>query len=172
MNEFNFSIAATVLGVLAFCASIVSLVLTGKLRRLKKIFGDDNQPDNLEEVITSITDALRKMKTDHNQLAELVNHQGQVLETAFQFSHVVRFDSGGSDGGNLSFAMALLDGHQSGLIITSLHGREHNRIYCKAVIEGTSQNQLSDEEQEALIGALTRNGESKIPKPKSKQAIK
>ncbi len=168
MNELNFTIAALVIAVLAFAASLVALVLTGKLRRLKKIFGADEQPDNLEEVITSITEALKKIKADHNQLVDLVSQQGETLQTAFQYSHVVRFDSGGSDGGNLSFAMALLDGQQSGLIITSLHGREHNRIYCKAIVDGASVNQLSEEEQEALIAALTRNSDAQDSKSKNK----
>ncbi len=172
MNSLNFSIAASVLALLALTASIVAVILTGKLRKLRKIFDAEHQPDNLEEVISSITDALKKIKTDHNQLAGRVDNQGQILETAFQYSNVVRFDSGGSDGGNLSFAMALLDGKQCGLIITSLHGREHNRIYCKAIIDGSSPNQLSEEEQEALIGALTRNSDAKNSKSKVKKAIK
>ena len=36
-----------------------------------------------------------------------------------------------------------------------MHGRDHNRIYCKAVTEGQPQQALNDEEQQALIEALT-----------------
>ena len=60
--------------------------------------------------------------------------------------------------------MALLNGQQTGMIITSLHGRENNRIYCKAIKEGQSVQPLNEEEQQALIEALT--GTQK-PKPKS-----
>lgn len=160
---------ALIIASVAVVLSLLALYFSGKLRKLRQIFGPDHQSDNLEEVITSITDKLKEFKTDHQALAEQVQQQGLKLETTFQYSSVIRFDSGGTDGGNLSFALALLDGHQSGMIVTSLHGREHNRIYCKAIVEGVSQTQLSEEEQEALIQALTRNGTNKLPKQKSRK---
>lgn len=169
MNQLNLELIALIVGALALVTSITALVFSGKLKRLRQMFDQEHQPDNLEEIITSITDALKKIKSDHNQLAEVVAKNGATLETAFQYSSVVRFDSGGSDGGNLSFALALLDSRQTGFIVTSLHGREHNRIYCKAIIEGASQAQLSEEEQEALIQALTRGSEDKIKKEKAKK---
>lgn len=158
-----------IISSVALISSLIALYYSSKLRKLRQIFSPDRQTDNLEEVITSITDKLKEFKSDHQSLAEKVEDQRLILETTFQYSSVVRFDSGGTDGGNLSFVFALLDGHQSGMIVTSLHGRERNRIYCKAVVEGVSQTQLSDEEQEALIQALTRNGTNKLPKQKSRK---
>lgn len=170
MNQLNLEIISLVVAVAALVVGGTALFFSGKLRHLRQMFDASHQPDNLEEIITSITDALKKIKSDHNQLSEVVEQQGATLQTAFQYSSVVRFDSGGSDGGNLSFALALLDGKQTGVIVTSLHGREHNRIYCKAVTEGAPQTQLSEEEQEALIQALTRGGTNKTRKPKSSES--
>ncbi|HMQ01968.1 MAG TPA: DUF4446 family protein [Candidatus Doudnabacteria bacterium] len=164
----NLEIISLVIAVLAFAGSIVALVFSNKLRQLRQLLGPEQQPDNLEEVLTSLTEKLKSLKTDHNQLVELVGKQGATLETAFQYSAVVRFDSGGSDGGNLSFALALLDGQQNGFIITSLHGREHNRIYCKPILNGASQVQLSEEEQEALITALTNRSSAHKTNNKTK----
>lgn len=160
---------ALIISGLAIIISLIALYYSSKLRRLRQVFSPESQSDNLEEVITSITEKLKEFKSDHQALAEQVTQQGLKLETTFQYSSVIRFDSGGTDGGNLSFALALLDGHQTGMIVTSLHGREHNRIYCKAIVEGVSQTQLSDEEQEALIQALTGNGTNKLPKQKTRK---
>ncbi len=161
MYGLNIEIISLVLALLALILGVISIVQSNKVRRFRQLFSEDEQPDNLEEIISSISEMLKKLKSDHADLAKIVESQGTTLQTAFQFSSVIRFDSGGSDGGNLSFAVALLDGHQTGLIITSLHGREHNRIYCKPIKEGVSTSQLSEEEQEALIEALTKSGTDK-----------
>ena len=162
ITSFGFVLLALILGVIA-------IVQSNKVRKFRQLFTRDQQPDNLEEVISSISVMLKKLKADHSNLAELVNNQGSTLQTAFQFSSVIRFDSGGSDGGNLSFSLAMLDGHQTGFIITSLHGREHNRIYCKPIKEGMSTAQLSEEEQEAIIQALTKTNSTKTEKPIKKK---
>lgn len=155
MSQTALANTAIITSILAIILSAVSLWFGRKSFHFSKIFGTKHQPDNLEEVIESITELLKKLRTDQTSSQEKISQLETTLETAFQYSSVVRFDSGGSDGGNLSFTMALLDGHQSGVIITSLHGREHNRIYCKAVLKGESVQQLSEEEREAFIGALT-----------------
>ncbi|HMR55643.1 MAG TPA: DUF4446 family protein [Candidatus Doudnabacteria bacterium] len=170
MNGLNLEIISLALALLALILGVISITQSNKVRRFRQLFHEDEQPDNLEEIISSISEMLKKLKSDHADLTTIVESQGTTLQTAFQFSSVIRFDSGGSDGGNLSFAVALLDGHQTGLIITSLHGREHNRIYCKPIKEGVSTSQLSEEEQEALIEALTKTGTDKTkPEKQIKQ---
>jgi hypothetical protein len=67
---------------------------------------------------------------------------------------VVRFDAFEDMGGHLSFSAALLDGHGDGVVLTSINGRQETRIYAKPVVGGTSQHNLSEEEQEAIRRAL------------------
>lgn len=151
----NWNITLLVLTGTALVVATISLIIAIKSSRFRKIFNSENQPDNLEEVIESITSSLKKLNNEQSNLQSQVQNIEEVLTTTFRHSAVIRFDSGGSDGGNLSFSLALLDSQQNGFIITSLHGREHNRIYCKPISAGTSPAQLSSEEQEALISALT-----------------
>lgn len=155
MSLQNLPLISIVVSLLALVASIIAIVRASKIRKWRTLFQPDSQPDNLEEVITSITDKLQMLNTNQTSLENIVEKNGQILETAFRYSSVVRFNSGSSDGGNLSFALTLLDGQQNGLVVTSLHGREHNRIYCKAINQGQPQQPLNDEEQQALIEALT-----------------
>ncbi len=170
MSEQNFPIIAVVLSGLALTASIAAIFMSSKLRKWRAMFSPESQPDNLEEVITSITDKLHKLNSSHVNLEKIVEQNGQTLETAFRYSSVVRFNSGSNDGGNLSFALALLDGQQTGLIMTSMHGRDHNRIYCKAVKGGQPVQPLNDEEQQALIEALTGKIKPQTKKQSSNSA--
>lgn len=63
---------------------------------------------------------------------------------------VVRFNPFKELGGDHSFSVALLDGHDTGFIITGLHTRERTRVYAKVVQEGKSVSELSKEEGKAL----------------------
>jgi hypothetical protein len=69
---------------------------------------------------------------------------------AIQRVGLVRFNPFEDTGGNQSFAVALLDANDDGLVVSSLHARQGTRIYAKAVARGRPEAALSDEEAEAL----------------------
>jgi hypothetical protein len=67
---------------------------------------------------------------------------------------LVRFNPFAGTGGNQSFCLALLDGEDNGLVISSLHSREVTRIYAKPIKKGKSAGyQLSTEEIQAIKNA-------------------
>jgi Protein of unknown function (DUF4446) len=59
-------------------------------------------------------------------------------------------------GGQQSWSIALLDGNHSGAVVTSLHARDHARVYLKELVEGTPGQRLSPEEERAVALALGR----------------
>lgn len=64
---------------------------------------------------------------------------------------IVRFNPFADTGGSQSFTIALLDGHDDGLILTSLYARTGNRWYLKEVRGGKGKNiDLSNEEAHAI----------------------
>jgi len=67
---------------------------------------------------------------------------------------LVRFNPFAGTGGDQSFCLALLDGEDSGLVISSLHSREGTRIYAKPVKKGKAVGyRLSTEEIQAIKNA-------------------
>lgn len=71
---------------------------------------------------------------------------------------LVRFNPFAEAGGDQSFCLALLDGEDSGLVISSLHSRETTRIYAKPVRKGKSAGyDLSAEEKQAVLKAKKVN---------------
>lgn len=69
---------------------------------------------------------------------------------------LLRFNPYGDTGGDQSFAIALLNGKQSGLVLTSLHARSGTRIFAKPVLEGKGTYELSKEEIEVLKKAIDK----------------
>src|SRR5450830_1385502 len=71
---------------------------------------------------------------------------------------LVRFSPFEDTGGNQSFALALLDESDDGLVISSLHSRTGTRIYAKAVTNGKADATPSPEETQAIDEARNRRG--------------
>ncbi len=67
---------------------------------------------------------------------------------------LVRFNPFKEIGGDHSFSLALLDGKETGVVITGLHTRERTRVYMKAIKAGRGEHELSEEERKALEKAL------------------
>lgn len=143
--------------ILALILGIYAVIATGKIRAWRRIFGGENEPENLEEIIEQLVGKLKQLETDGENVSSTLEAVANQLNKATQHVGIIRYNGNGDDGGNLSFSAAMLDAHQTGIVITSLHGRQQNRIYAKVITAGASENTLSDEEREALIQALTHN---------------
>jgi hypothetical protein len=81
---------------------------------------------------------------------------------------LVRFNPFQDIGGDQSFSLALLDGKNDGVTLSSLYSREGVRIYCKSIQQGQSpQYPLSKEEEQAVTMAI-----KSTPQPSSKKGDK
>ena len=78
---------------------------------------------------------------------------GPIAQGALQRVGVVRFNPYHDTGGEFSFAVALLDAQGSGLLLTGLYHRDQTRVYAKQVSAWTSEQELMDEESEAIARA-------------------
>lgn len=159
--------------ILAICAIILagySLSKSSTNASLKKLFSSETEPETLQQILLKIADRVEELGQQQNRHQQDIDKLSSILNTAIRHVSIVRFDSGSSDGGNLSFSLALLDGSQTGIVITSLHGREHNRVYVKPITQGASANVLSTEETEAIMQALTGTIPApEVPKKRSRK---
>ena len=89
--------------------------------------------------------------------------QAEVLLSTIRRIGLVRYDAFEDMGGHLSFSAALLDDQGTGLVMTSINGRQDTRCYAKPVESGASRHNLSDEEQEAVRQALSSRPELGTP---------
>ena len=71
-------------------------------------------------------------------------------------SSIVRYDAYEGTGGHQSASLALLDSSRTGLVVTSIQGRDYARIYMKELDRGKASIALSPEEQEAVERAMGR----------------
>ncbi len=119
--------------------------------RIKKIFkGESN---DLEKVMLEI----RKHEDDADEFLKKLDKRvsGLELELPKDIRKVglVRYNPFSDAGGDQSFALALLNEENDGVILSSLYGREINRVYAKPIEKGNSTYQLTIEEKTAIQNA-------------------
>jgi hypothetical protein len=103
--------------------------------------------------IERLEQAVRALNgTDRRQQFQI---EGSVRRVA-----LLRYDAFEDVGGRLSFSCAMLDEHGTGVVLTSINGRQETRVYAKPVAAGTSTYNLSAEEEEAIRQAMTEDHEA------------
>jgi hypothetical protein len=100
----------------------------------------------LEQYLTSIRSALSKV----DEISETQIRLATQVNKCLQGVGVVRYNPFELMGSDLSFSIALLDAHSSGVVITCLFGRQSSSTYSKSITNGKSSHPLSDEEMEAI----------------------
>jgi hypothetical protein len=143
--------------VLLLAAAVVGLIRRVRRlgRRLESLTrgGDES---SLEDVLGSHLDRVRQVVREVEGVSARTTTVERDLVRSFSRIGLVRFNPFEDTGGNQSFALAMLDGHGDGFVVSSLHARAGTRLYAKAVSGGTSDAALSDEEGEALRQAMAR----------------
>ena len=92
-----------------------------------------------------------------NQNRQDIKEMSRILKRNFHKFGIVKYDAFNEMGGKLSFAIAMLDGNNSGWIINAMHSREGCYTYIKEIIKGESYIELAEEEAEALDKAIFEN---------------
>lgn len=116
--------------------------------------------DALRGVLEGHARTLQRLDSAVRALGSEDSRLGDQLTRAVQRVGLVRYDAFEDMGGRLSFSCALLDEYGSGVVVTSINGRQDTRVYAKPVTNGTSDHNLSEEEEQAIQEALSRAREA------------
>ncbi len=121
-----------------------------QIKKKLKVFFNGKKASDLEGVLFEEIKRLRKSEAEIKRLIKHSKVLEKMASHSIQKIGVVRFNPFKETGGNQSFAIAMLDSQNNGLVISSLYSREGTRIYSKPIEAGQSKYPLSKEEMEAL----------------------
>ncbi len=147
--------------LVGFSLAIIALLLSGyslyslyKLNSLRKAFFKGPNGEGLEPVLKNLSENLERIQKQQLEDHEYMSSVRKQLEFAIQYVGMVRYNPFNEGGGNFSFSVALLNEHKTGVIITSLYGRQQNRMYAKNISQGKSESTLTEEEEQSLKQAI------------------
>ncbi|MBI2628335.1 MAG: DUF4446 family protein [Candidatus Niyogibacteria bacterium] len=153
MKFFNEDIVYFAAGT-AIAAILIFIWLIILEWRLKKLFkGSDGR--DLMGILTGRGKELNGLKKRMLEIEKYLQESELRLQKSLKNVGLVRFDSFEGVGGKQSFSAAFLDENKNGTVISSLYGRDFNRIYAKPVESGISSHSLSEEEKEAIKKAIS-----------------
>ena len=150
--DMTFIILLSSLGVL-FIWNVILTVVLYRVQRKNDLFFDDSSK-NLRELVTRAITDNKSLNSRANKIESSIEEIAKILQGTYQKFTMVRYNPFHDTGGDQSFSLALLDLRDNGFVITSIHGREVDRIYAKEILNGKSKHNLSAEELEAIKGAL------------------
>ncbi len=127
-------------------------------RFIKKVGNGENIQEDLENFMYKV-DKVEK------QNAEILGNCSQLsneLEKCIQKIGIIRYNAFKDTGSDLSFALAMLDDKNNGVVLNGIYSREMSNIYAKPVENGKSSYTLSEEEKMAIDKAINSKGIYKI----------
>jgi len=145
-------------GIIFFWLVFLSIIFYNLFSHYQKLTKGDNKK-GLKSILEELLKDFAKEAVRIDDLTQEIQKLQKENLYNIQKIGLVRFNPFSETGGNQSFSLALLNGEESGLVITSLHSREMTRIYSKPVKKGKSDGyELSAEEKQALKAAKKIKG--------------
>ena len=135
--------------ILLICTIKQGRELSIMKKRIKK-FMSGRDAESLEDQIVELFEDNQYMKAASDKNKNDIIDINKRMRHCFQKVGIVKYDALNQMGGQLSYALALLDEEDNGYIINSVHGNEGCYSYTKIVKNGKSDIELGTEERKAL----------------------
>ena len=136
-----------ILGILVIINIIYTIIMKKKYIDFMARLGNGK---NLDEMLRKYLDDVREIKKDNSEIKAYYTKLDNDIDTCIQKIGLVRYNAFKDVGSDLSFAIAMLDRNDNGVILNGLYGSESSNIYAKPIKNGISKYQLSEEEKTAL----------------------
>lgn len=152
----NLQYVIIALTALIFIALIVFININMKLARLNRRYQkmmEGTTGTNLESILFQHIDTVKDATAKVAALEQESRRLDGRLKHCVQKLGVIRFNAFEDTGSDLSFAVALLDSNDDGVVFSSIYSRSESRVYAKPVSAGQSSYFLTDEEKKALAEA-------------------
>ncbi len=133
--------------------------LNKKYKNFMKKLGNGK---NLEEDLETYMYRVDKVEKQNADILNQIKTLDQDLMKCIQKIGIVRYSAFKDTGSDLSFALALLDENNDGVVLNGIYSREMSNIYAKPIQNGKSTYTVSEEEAQAIQKAIDSDGIHKI----------
>ena len=155
MNSFlNSSSLLIIVVLINFMLLILSILNSIKLSKLRKNYSDFmsklGRGENIDEMLKGYIQKVENVDAENKEIEKYCEVLREKVEGCIYKIGLVRYNAFKDTGSNLSFALALLNENNDGVVLNGIYSRDSSNIYCKTVKKGISEYAISDEEKEAI----------------------
>lgn len=154
-NLLQLNLSFLLLLILLYGVVIIILLKLNKIqKRINNFFKTDND-NNIEQMLNDFIQIVEKNKIEQKEIKNTIKIIENKLEKCIQKVSLVRYNAFEDVGGDLCYALALLNEKNDGVVINSIYSREGCYNYGKKIIDGRNNiNKLSNEEITAINNAI------------------
>lgn len=141
-----------------FIGFIILLINNLKMNKRYNIFMKKlGNGKDIEEDLENFMYKVDRVEKQNAEITNLCNNLQKDISKCIQKVGIVRYSAFKDTGSDLSFAVALLDENNDGIVFNGIYSREMSNIYAKPINKGNSKYTLSNEEVEAIKKAVNLN---------------
>lgn len=150
MTILLLALAAAVVVLFILCI-VLFVKFSGQKKKYDYFMGANRRPShNLEMKIEEYYETSKRIEEKYSKLLDMVTDMDKTDKSKIQKVGLIRYNPFDEMGGNLCFALALLDGNDNGVVLNGIHSRTGSFTYAKPIEMGVSTYMLSDEEIKAV----------------------
>lgn len=147
----NYLLISFIINIVLIVMVIINIImLTTTNKKYIKFMKKLGNGSNLDEMLREYLRDVKEIKKDNSEIKAYYTKLDSDIASCIQKVGIVRYNAFRDVGSDLSFAIALLDGNDTGVVLNGLYGSDSSNIYAKPIKGGVSTYQLSEEEKYAL----------------------
>lgn len=131
-----------------------NIKLKNKYNKFMKKIGNGK---NIEEDLENYMYRVERVERQNAEIISYCKNLDDEVAKCIQKVGIVRYSAFKDTGSDLSFAVAMLDENNDGIVFNGIYSREMSNIYAKPVKNGVSEYTLSEEEKESIRRAIEAN---------------
>ena len=138
---------------------IMQIRLMGKFKKLYRTydrFMRGKDMESMEETVLAQFERIEALEKSNEEKDRQIESIFENLQHVYQKIGLVKYDAFREMSGKLSYAVALLDKEDNGILVNSMYSREGCYSYVKTISGGKCSIEMSEEEQEALKIAVNK----------------
>ena len=155
LETTTFAIISLIINIVLIVMVIISYIRIRNINKnnasfMKKLGDGKNIQEDLEKYIQRVINLEEGLSETNTYCKQL---DGRIQECVQKIG-VVRYSAYKDSGSDLSFAVALLDEKNNGVVFNGIYSREMSNIYAKPIENGISKYSMTAEENQALLKAM------------------
>ena len=145
-----------ILGIIIVNIILIILYISSnlKLRKLNKEYRNFmkkiGKGEDIEENLKVYINKVEKVEKENKEIEDYCESLNKEIAKTIKKVGIVRYNAFKDTGSDLSFALALLNENNDGVVLNGIYSREMSNIYAKPIKGGKSTYTISEQEQEAI----------------------
>lgn len=147
----DYLIMSCIINIVFIVMTVVNIIILARInKKYIKFMKQLGNGSNLDEMLRDYLKDVKEIKQDNSEIKAYYTKLDSDISSCIQKVGLVRYNAFRDVGSDLSFAIALLDRNDTGVVLNGLYGSDSSNIYAKPIKGGVSTYQLSEEEKYAL----------------------